>query len=82
MFILPNNATIIEVGPRDGLQNEKKHVEEIVKLDFIHRLQAAGIKRNGVNFLRFTEMGASNGRCKKHCRKNGKTWTPNRFSAE
>ena len=28
MFILPNNATIIEVGPRDGLQNEKKHVNE------------------------------------------------------
>ena len=44
MFSLPNNATIIEVGPRDGLQNEKKHVEEIVKLDFIHRLQAAGLK--------------------------------------
>ena len=28
MFILPKNVTIIEVGPRDGLQNEKKHVEE------------------------------------------------------
>ena len=44
MFILPKNATIIEVGPRDGLQNEKNHVDEIVKLDFIHSLQAAGIK--------------------------------------
>ena len=28
MFSLPNNATIIEVGPRDGLQNENKHVNE------------------------------------------------------
>ena len=32
MFILPKNATIIEVGPRDGLQNEKKHVNENDKL--------------------------------------------------
>ena len=44
MFILPKNATIIEVGPRDGLQNEKNHVDETVKVDFIHSLQAAGIK--------------------------------------
>ena len=44
MFILPNNVTIIEVGPRDGLQNEKRHVEEEEKLAFIHLLQDAGIR--------------------------------------
>ncbi len=44
MFILPNNATIIEVGPRDGLQNEKKHVNENDKLAFIEALQGAGIQ--------------------------------------
>ncbi len=44
MFILPNNVTIIEVGPRDGLQNEKKHVEECDKLAFIDALQGAGIQ--------------------------------------
>lgn len=44
MFSLPKNVTIIEVGPRDGLQNEKNHVEENVKLEFIHSLQAAGIE--------------------------------------
>ncbi|MCM3742952.1 hydroxymethylglutaryl-CoA lyase [Sporosarcina luteola] len=44
MFSLPKNVTIIEVGPRDGLQNEKNHVDENDKLDFIHSLQAAGIK--------------------------------------
>lgn len=44
MFILPNNVTIIEVGPRDGLQNEKKHVDEANKLAFIHALQRAGIQ--------------------------------------
>ena len=44
MFILPKNVTIIEVGPRDGLQNEKKHVEENAKLAFIDALQDAGIE--------------------------------------
>ena len=44
MFILPNNVTIIEVGPRDGLQNEKKHVDETDKLAFIQALQEAGIQ--------------------------------------
>jgi hydroxymethylglutaryl-CoA lyase len=44
MFILPNNATIIEVGPRDGLQNESKHVLEKDKLRFIRALQGANIK--------------------------------------
>ncbi|MCZ8535718.1 hydroxymethylglutaryl-CoA lyase [Paenisporosarcina quisquiliarum] len=44
MFSLPNNVTIIEVGPRDGLQNEKKEVSTKNKLAFIHALQAAGIE--------------------------------------
>lgn len=44
MFILPNNVTIIEVGPRDGLQNEAKHVQTTDKLAFIETLQGAGIK--------------------------------------
>lgn len=44
MFILPNNVTIIEVGPRDGLQNEAKHVQTADKLAFIEALQGAGIK--------------------------------------
>lgn len=43
MFILPNNVTIIEVGPRDGLQNEKNQVDTQHKLAFIQALQGAGI---------------------------------------
>ncbi|WP_318615293.1 hydroxymethylglutaryl-CoA lyase [Sporosarcina sp. YIM B06819] len=43
MFILPNNVTIIEVGPRDGLQNDKKQVDTQHKLTFIRALQGAGI---------------------------------------
>ncbi|WP_339249865.1 hydroxymethylglutaryl-CoA lyase [Sporosarcina sp. FSL W8-0480] len=44
MFILPKNVTIIEVGPRDGLQNEKNYVEETEKVRFIHALQESGIE--------------------------------------
>ncbi len=44
MFSLPNNATIIEVGPRDGLQNEAKLVKTENKLEFIAALQKAGIQ--------------------------------------
>lgn len=44
MLSLPNNATIIEVGPRDGLQNEGKLVVTENKLQFIKRLQKAGIQ--------------------------------------
>lgn len=36
---------IVEVGPRDGLQNEKAVLDVGQKLDFIRRLQAAGAKR-------------------------------------
>lgn len=41
---LPKKATIIEVGPRDGLQNEKNFVPTDVKKEFIYRLKQAGIK--------------------------------------
>src|SRR3954469_6877737 len=44
MFILPNIATIIEVGPRDGLQNESNFVNEQDKLRFITALQGANFK--------------------------------------
>ncbi|WP_039041658.1 hydroxymethylglutaryl-CoA lyase [Sporosarcina sp. ZBG7A] len=43
MFSLPKKVTIIEVGPRDGLQNEKNHVETDVKLEFIRLLKKSGV---------------------------------------
>ena len=36
---------IIEVGPRDGLQNEKVSLEVAQKVEFINRLEAAGARR-------------------------------------
>jgi hydroxymethylglutaryl-CoA lyase len=37
-------VTIVEVGPRDGLQNEPKHVPTEVKVRFIELLGASGLK--------------------------------------
>jgi hydroxymethylglutaryl-CoA lyase len=41
---LPARVQIIEVGPRDGLQNEKQPVPAAVKVALVHRLQAAGLR--------------------------------------
>lgn len=38
----PTRVKLIEVGPRDGLQNEKQPVSAATKIELIHRLQAAG----------------------------------------
>jgi hydroxymethylglutaryl-CoA lyase len=38
------NVRIVEVGPRDGLQNEKQTVPAAVKLELIRRLAAAGLR--------------------------------------
>ncbi|MEW6687552.1 MAG: hydroxymethylglutaryl-CoA lyase [Pseudomonadota bacterium] len=40
---LPDKVRIVEVGPRDGLQNEKGEVPTAVKLELIERLADAGL---------------------------------------
>ena len=40
---LPEYVKIVEVGPRDGLQNEKQLVPADVKIELINRLSAAGL---------------------------------------
>ena len=40
----PTRVRIIDVGPRDGLQNEKTPVPAEVKIALIHQLQAAGLQ--------------------------------------
>ncbi|MFT9598273.1 hydroxymethylglutaryl-CoA lyase [Mesobacillus sp.] len=44
MLKLPEKVEIIEVGPRDGLQNEKSFVPTEVKKEFINSLKNAGVK--------------------------------------
>lgn len=41
---IPKRVRIVEVGPRDGLQNEAGIVPTDVKLEFIRRLVAAGVR--------------------------------------
>ena len=41
---LPASVRIVEVGPRDGLQNEKQEVPTEIKLELIERLADAGLK--------------------------------------
>ena len=40
----PPRVKLVDVGPRDGLQNEKQPVPAAVKIELVHRLQAAGLK--------------------------------------
>ena len=39
---IPSHVNILEVGPRDGLQNEKQPVPAAIKVELVHRLQEAG----------------------------------------
>ncbi len=41
---LPAQVALIDVGPRDGLQNEKGEVPAAIKIELVHRLQEAGLK--------------------------------------
>ncbi|MDZ4356568.1 MAG: hydroxymethylglutaryl-CoA lyase, partial [Variovorax sp.] len=41
---LPAQVKLVDVGPRDGLQNEKQPVSAEVKIGLVHRLQDAGLK--------------------------------------
>jgi hydroxymethylglutaryl-CoA lyase len=40
---IPSRVQLIDVGPRDGLQNEKQPLPAEVKIELVHRLQAAGL---------------------------------------
>lgn len=40
---LPRFVKVVEVGPRDGLQNEKNVVPTSVKIELIHKLVASGL---------------------------------------
>jgi hydroxymethylglutaryl-CoA lyase len=43
MWDRPKFVKIVEVGPRDGLQNEKGNVPAPVKIQLIHKLVDAGL---------------------------------------
>lgn len=39
-----DHVRIVEVGPRDGLQNEKKSIPVNTKIDFVNRLATTGLR--------------------------------------
>jgi len=41
----PNRIEIVEVGPRDGLQNEAEHLSPAERIDLIEKLALAGLKQ-------------------------------------
>ena len=41
---LPSKVKLVDVGPRDGLQNEQQPVPADIKVALVHRLQDAGLK--------------------------------------
>ncbi|MBS1188026.1 MAG: hydroxymethylglutaryl-CoA lyase [Burkholderiaceae bacterium] len=49
---LPKKVNIIEVGPRDGLQNERQTIPAAVKIELINRLSQAGFSNiEAVSFV-------------------------------
>ena len=42
--MLPSKVTLVEVGPRDGLQNESAPVDTAAKIELVGMLQAAGLR--------------------------------------
>jgi hydroxymethylglutaryl-CoA lyase len=40
---MPSRVKLVDVGPRDGLQNEKQPVPAAVKIELVQRLQHAGL---------------------------------------
>ena len=42
--MIPAHVTLVEVGPRDGLQNEQQPVDTAHKIALVHQLQAAGLR--------------------------------------
>ena len=43
--MLPTHVALVDVGPRDGLQNEAAPVSAATKIELVHRLQAAGLRQ-------------------------------------
>jgi hydroxymethylglutaryl-CoA lyase len=44
MSPLPAHVTLVEVGPRDGLQNESRPIPAATKIALVERLQRAGLR--------------------------------------
>ena len=76
--MIPKRVRIVEVGPRDGLQNEAVPVPVEARIAFIEALADAGLQTiEAGRQLRLSQMGAANGR---HCRGLARAEVPGRGS--
>jgi hydroxymethylglutaryl-CoA lyase len=81
---LPSSVQIVEVGPRDGLQNEKQPITTDTKVELIHQLTEAGVSYieagSFVNPKWVPQMAGSEEVFQQIARKDGVTYaalTPN-----
>ena len=81
---LPSRVQVVEVGPRDGLQNEKQLITTATKVEFIDQLAEAGVSYieagSFVNPKWVPQMAGSDEVFKQITRRNGVTYaalTPN-----
>lgn len=81
---LPSSVQIVEVGPRDGLQNEKQPISTDTKVELIHQLTEAGVSYieagSFVNPKWVPQMAGSEEVFQQIARKDGVTYaalTPN-----
>jgi hydroxymethylglutaryl-CoA lyase len=84
MMTLPTKVRIVEVGPRDGLQNEKQPISSATKIELIQKLTDAGVSYieagSFVNPKWVPQMAGSDEVLKEVKRVNGVTYaalTPN-----
>ncbi len=57
----PAQVKIVEVGPRDGLQNEAVTVPAEIKVQLVDKLGEAGLVGDRIGCLRIAQMGAADG---------------------
>lgn len=56
---VPRQVRIVEVGPRDGLQNEQSMVSTEIKLELIDQLGSAGV--SAIETTRYADSWFSHG---------------------
>ena len=58
---MTDRINIVEVGPRDGLQNEKQSINVATKVALIEQLGRCGTEDRRGRRFRIAEMGAADG---------------------
>ena len=76
-----SRVTIVEVGPRDGLQNEQARVSTADKIEFVNRLSAAHLPVIEVCGLRQPEVGPADGRRRRGVRAASRVAPGTRYTA-